>query len=373
MYFHRSQRKEILSTFTVTCSFCNQEVKKHRKSRISSKQNYCNKSCAAKHRVKNGVINVSHLNSKSWVEWYREKHGDEETERMLELRRLECSNRSLGEKNPMYGKHHTAFVKMLATFSQSGISYEQRYGLQKSSDMKRKISEKVSGKKNGMFGRTSRQRYKTNIGRNGTYKGKFFRSILELSFLKHLENLGISIDDIQYEHYKIPYIFNNEAHVYIADFYVPKLNVLYEVKHSTELNEPKNVAKFYAAKEYCNKNNIQFQIVTQNDFQVYKRYELEKDREVFFYRKTETEKEKNMKLDDSVLHRIVQIVQEGFLMGIDVADLMRQIQLKADPLNSNVLLLDPEYVKQVTEMHEKSLAEAAKKKSELEIERDLLV
>jgi len=80
-----------------------------------------------------------------------------------------------------------------------------------------------------------------------------------------------------------------------------------------------------------------------------------------------------MKLDDSVLHRIVQIVQEGFLMGIDVADLMRQIQLKADPLNSNVLLLDPEYVSSVKEMHEKSLAEAAKKQAEAEITRDLLI
>lgn len=80
-----------------------------------------------------------------------------------------------------------------------------------------------------------------------------------------------------------------------------------------------------------------------------------------------------MKLDDSVLHRIVQIVQEGFLMGIDVADLMRQIQLKADPLNSNVLLLDPEYVKQVAEMHEKSLVEVAKKQAETKITHDILI
>lgn len=39
---------------------------------------------------------------------------------------------------------------------------------------------------------------------------------------------------------------------------------------------------------------------------------------------------KTYKLADSVLHRVVQIVQEAFLTGVDCADIMRQIELEED-------------------------------------------
>ena len=69
------------------------------------------------------------------------------------------------------------------------------------------------------------------------------------------------------------------------------------------------------------------------------------------------------KLSDSVLFRIVQIVQEGFLMGIDVADLMRQIRLTVDPSDETSLKLDPTYEKTVVESHKKYLEDIEKLKS----------
>ena len=78
-----------------------------------------------------------------------------------------------------------------------------------------------------------------------------------------------------------------------------------------------------------------------------------------------------MKLDDSVLCRIVQIVQEGFLMGIDVADLMRQIVLIPSEIDSQNLVLDPDYVIFVEKMHEKYLVEAAQKQLEIELAKGL--
>lgn len=79
------------------------------------------------------------------------------------------------------------------------------------------------------------------------------------------------------------------------------------------------------------------------------------------------------KISDSVAMRMIQIFQEAVIFGLDGADLLRQVRLVEDPKEEGTLALDPEYVKLVAEMHEKSLAEAAKKQAEAEITRDILV
>jgi len=67
-----------------------------------------------------------------------------------------------------------------------------------------------------------------------------------------------------------------------------------------------------------------------------------------------------MRFSDNVIGRIAQIVQEGMLLGVDVVDLMRQIEV--EPVNSVdgavELELTVNYVKRVREQHEKLLAEA---------------
>ena len=65
-----------------------------------------------------------------------------------------------------------------------------------------------------------------------------------------------------------------------------------------------------------------------------------------------------MKLADSVLHRIIQILQEAILLGIDVSDIMRQIRLVPDSSDPHVLVLTEDYVKQVSEWHKKLLDDA---------------
>ena len=64
------------------------------------------------------------------------------------------------------------------------------------------------------------------------------------------------------------------------------------------------------------------------------------------------------KFADSVWHRVVQIVQEAMLSGIDCADLLRQVRTVPDETDDHVLVLSPTYQKQVREMHEKMLAQA---------------
>jgi len=65
-----------------------------------------------------------------------------------------------------------------------------------------------------------------------------------------------------------------------------------------------------------------------------------------------------MKFADSVWHRVVQIVQEAMLTGVDCADLLRQIEIVNDENNADVLVLSDAYRTQVKEMHEKMLSHA---------------
>jgi hypothetical protein len=66
----------------------------------------------------------------------------------------------------------------------------------------------------------------------------------------------------------------------------------------------------------------------------------------------------DLKFADSVWHRVVQIVQEAMLTGVDCSDLLRQIRCVPDENDPSVMVLSPEYTKQVREMHEKMLAQA---------------
>jgi len=63
----------------------------------------------------------------------------------------------------------------------------------------------------------------------------------------------------------------------------------------------------------------------------------------------------NYRLADSVSARLVQIFQEAIMTGVDGADLLRQVRLVVDESDPDVLVLSPEYQKQVKESHEKLL------------------
>jgi hypothetical protein len=66
------------------------------------------------------------------------------------------------------------------------------------------------------------------------------------------------------------------------------------------------------------------------------------------------------KISDAVAMRFIQIFQEAVLLGVDGADLMRQVRLTVDPNDSSTVTLDPQYEAQVADMHRKYLEEAEK-------------
>lgn len=64
------------------------------------------------------------------------------------------------------------------------------------------------------------------------------------------------------------------------------------------------------------------------------------------------------KISDAVAMRMIQIFQEALLLGVDGADLMRQVRLVVDSKSPDTVTLDPAYEQQVVEMHKKYLADA---------------
>ncbi len=64
------------------------------------------------------------------------------------------------------------------------------------------------------------------------------------------------------------------------------------------------------------------------------------------------------KFADAVWHRVVQIVQESMVLGVDCSDLLRQIRVVPDESDDHVLVLSLEYQRQVREYHEKMLEQA---------------
>jgi hypothetical protein len=65
-------------------------------------------------------------------------------------------------------------------------------------------------------------------------------------------------------------------------------------------------------------------------------------------------------IGDDVWNRVVQIVQEAMLMGVDCADLLRQVRVN---VTGDVLSLTPEYRKMITEHHDKLLTELNEKRA----------
>jgi len=213
---------------------------------------HCSRKCITTTRNKKWAIG-----GKAW----QEKWGDL-ADKKLEEFKLKMSSVTSGERNAMYGKCHTQETKEKINLLNKR-SYVEKYGVERASIIIRKLSEALSGEKNPAFGKI----YK-NTGKSvkGYYKNKFFRSLLEYSFMKHLELMNVNLDDIDYENFLVPWINENGINrTYRPDFYHPSASVVYEVKQSYAVSY--NELKHNAARDYFKERKIEFRIVTEKDFE----------------------------------------------------------------------------------------------------------
>lgn len=97
-----------------------------------------------------------------------------------------------------------------------------------------------------------------------------YRSGWELEYCKHLD-WDPTVDHFMYEGMQIYYISNlktGRVRKYIPDFdvtYIDGRRVLVEIKPLSRMSRPTNVKKFAAAREWCEENDVLFQVLTERE------------------------------------------------------------------------------------------------------------
>jgi len=252
------------------CVICKCEFIKKGKSKT------CGRSCGNKLAYSNGrkVVKRNISNYEMWVT----KYGIEEANRRQELYK-ENMSKSIKKADMSYQKQTASLVFSERNKSNKGKTLEEIYGEEKAKEIKLKLSESRKGEKNPSFGKITRG------GRSvkGYYKGKFFRSLLELSFMKHLEDSGLALSDVEYECFKVPWIAENGSkRTYTIDFYVPSQSVVYEVKQSWALKTKEVNLKCEFANQFFEQLGLKFIVVTENDFKKLKFDDALQDLDVVF-------------------------------------------------------------------------------------------
>lgn len=141
--------------------------------------------------------------------------------------------------------------------------WTEKYGIeianQKLKKTKQKWSRSASGKNNPMYGKPSPQG--SGNGWSGWYKGWYFRSIHELSYMINvIEPTNLTWESAEQKKYAVPYInWNGEHKTYFADFVVNN-DTLVECKPKRLHNSISVNLKKDGAVKFCNENGLTYKI-----------------------------------------------------------------------------------------------------------------
>lgn len=165
--------------------------------------------------------------------------------------RSKISQKTIGNRNPMYGRNiYQIWVE----------KYGEEEAIKRMSELSSVRSNNVSGFKNPMYGKPSP--VGSGNGWAGWYKGWFFRSLRELSYV---------IDVVERNNHKwvsaeqiflcIPYTdFDGTHRNYIPDFVLDG-RIIIEVKPKQLMDTPSNILKQKAAYAFCKKNGFEYRII----------------------------------------------------------------------------------------------------------------
>lgn len=261
-----NKQKRSLNFFI--CAMCKKEFQSKTKLR-----KFCNLSCTR-----------SFLNSQNSVKDHWKRKYGEKWEIYYDLWREKISKSLVGEQNPMFGKtEHTFGLKTWAK-NKTGMTLQQIHGCEFAEDISRRISFALIGEKNPAFGRIY-----LNGGKSikGYYKGKFFRSLLEYSFMKHLEKQNL-FDEALYENDLIKFVFNGSTRTYRIDFSIPSKKIAYEVKPSYIAVNPNEITKLKwdAAIAFYKKKGWEFCVVSENEFEKISFKNALNDQDIVFKKET---------------------------------------------------------------------------------------
>lgn len=138
--------------------------------------------------------------------------------------------------------------------------YGKEIADQKLTELKNKISLATSGTNNPMYGKPSPKG--SGNGWKGHYKGIYFRSLLELSFLvNYIDRFNMQFESGEMAKWAIPYVkWDGSTGTYFPD-YVIEGRYMIEIKPKKLINTPLIKAKTEAAIEFCSKNNLVYKII----------------------------------------------------------------------------------------------------------------
>lgn len=274
-----------MTNFIRKCPICDNTIyysNKYSMLNADKKNSNC-KSCGLKlsmtderkERMRQRVLGINNPMYGKYGElnpFFGKKHSDETKRKILDSRdnnvyktdefRKKMSQVTTGKNNPMYGK----------TFY--GI-WEEKYGKdiadEKLIEFKKKISYSVKGEKNPMYGKPAP--INSGNGICGWYKGWFFRSILELSYMIFvIERFNLKWESGENNKYVIQYKIDNVDKNYFPDFIINNKYII-ECKPKKLWNTNINREKFRYAKIFCDKNNFIFKVT---DIRKIKKEELKK-------------------------------------------------------------------------------------------------
>lgn len=155
-----------------------------------------------------------------------------------------------GDKNPMFGK----------SFYECWVEkYGKENADEKLTKYKSKKSLKNLGDKNPMFGKPSPQG--SGNGWSGWYKGWYFRSLLELSYMvKVIERFKLKWKSAECKELSIPYInWEGKRRTYFADFLIGD-KYLVECKPKKLHNTPSVISKLLGANLFSEKKGLTYKL-----------------------------------------------------------------------------------------------------------------
>lgn len=232
---------------------------------------FCEKSARTKEKYiqKYGESEGEHLWSEylktkdsTSLDFHIKKYG-EDLGKIKYEERLKSISTSLENMQDKYGKEEGQIRYDAMNKSRSrSCSTEgliEKFGIEKALLINK--SKGQPGKLNPMYGKPSPMG--SGNGWSGWYNGQYFRSILELSYMKYLDNIGVEYKSAECKEYEVKYTKDGTSRTYRPDFIVGDLII--EIKPKKLVNTIENTLKFNAAKKRFGKK---FKIITEYDFSV---------------------------------------------------------------------------------------------------------
>lgn len=161
----------------------------------------------------------------------------------------------VGEDNPFYGKKHKEETLKIISRKSSLFMKGRIFSEEHKKNISASVLKRIASR--GDFCLKNSKR-----GYSGRYKGSYFRSLGELSYIVNvLEKQKLIWESAEAVDLAIRYEYEGRVRYYLADFLVEEKRLV-EIKPKRLQNDPEVLAKAEAAKHFCSKMGLIYEIIS---------------------------------------------------------------------------------------------------------------